>query len=151
MSAFLWDIWIIIFGIVIAWVIFGIVFRMVPSIIWFITVVWMMIFVIIVFRGRSALFFRFLFRFFTFRTFWISFWPFSGSRQSSTIQDVRRQGHRTTGHLLDFQLYLEKFYNKRVLLGSKSKSNLGWFCLNLGHLGHLRSFKVTQSQKNGHN
>ena len=117
MSAFLWDIWIIIFGIVIAWVIFGIVFRMVPSIIWFITVVWMMIFVIIVFRGRSALFFRFLFRFFTFRTFWISFWPFSGSRQSSTIQDVRRQGHRTTGHLLDFQLYLEKFYNKRVLLG----------------------------------
>ena len=118
MSAFLWDIWIIIFGIVIAWVIFGIVFRMVPSIIWFITVVWMMIFVIIVFRGRSALFFRFLFRFFTFRTFWISFWPFSGARQSSTIQDVRRQGHRTTGHLLDFQLNLEKFYHKKVLLGS---------------------------------
>ena len=115
MSAFLWDVRIIIFGIVIAWVIFGIVFRMVPSVIWFIPVVWMMIFVIIVFRGRTAFFFRFLFRFFTLGTFGISFWAFAGSGKPSTIQHVRRQSNRTTRHLLDFELNLEKNYYERGL------------------------------------
>ena len=107
MSAFLWDIRIIIFGIVIAWVVFGIVFRMVPSIVWFISIVWMMVFIIIIFRRRSSLFFRFLFWFFTFRAFRIGFGTFSWPRKPSAIENVGWQGDCPTGNLLDFQLNLK--------------------------------------------